>query len=140
MTKATTETITNDAVTSDDAELKFSVAANTTYRFRIVVFYTSGSAAGDFKGGVNGPASPTLLTWGSVIRPAAAVPTISGVTTGYSAPAFGGLNVGNGSDTIDGIVQNGVNAGTVAFQWAQNASNAAATSVLKGSYIEYSAL
>jgi len=36
-----------------------------------------------------------------------------------------------------GTLHNGANAGTFAFQWAQNTSDANVTQVLAGSYMEY---
>jgi hypothetical protein len=39
--------------------------------------------------------------------------------------------------TFDLFIENGANAGTFAFQFAQVASNATATTFRKGSYLEY---
>lgn len=136
--KTATETIQSDAVLGDDAALLFAMLANTTYRVRMSVAVTT-TAAADFKFDVNGPAAATRVHILSV-------QTINGagtpVSQGSSTYAGSAINMGFGSTAdghviVDAIVENGANAGNLAFRWAQDTSTAANTSVLKGSWLEY---
>lgn len=140
--KTTDETITSDSTLSDDATLKFSVSANTKYRFRFVVFFRSPDTP-DFKFALSGPSSPTLLSarmsyaaaFGAVIhsRPFG---QYSGLAASLTGSPSGTENEG-GFVIIEGVLHNGANSGTVAFQWAQNTSDASNTTVLAGSYLEW---
>lgn len=138
--KTADETTASDTTLSDDAILKFTVAANTKYHFRLVIFYDTPTAA-DFKYDVNGPASPTLLQLHTRhVAPGATAYAGIAIQTAF---AFGPTSITetsgtNGCILIDGILHNGANAGTVAFRWAQNTSNGSNTTVRAGSYLEWS--
>lgn len=142
VTKTADETITSDSTLSDDATLKFSVSANTKYRFRFNVFFKTGATA-DFKYALTGPASPTILAvrmsvcaaFGSVVnyRPMGQYSDTAQSLLGSPASA---VNEG-GFVILEGVLHNGANAGTVAFQWAQDTSDAGSTSVLAGSTLEW---
>jgi hypothetical protein len=134
-------------VLADDSAIKFSVLANTKYRFRSRLFYTTATAA-DIKIQATGPAAPTFVSYtlighapGSAIASGAVVGGIT-VTQGTSFGAALVLTENgaatDGSLQIDGVLHNGANAGTVAIQWAQNTSDAGGTIMRAGSYIEYS--
>lgn len=138
--KTTTESITSDDTLSSDAALQFAVLANEDYRFRFVIFYETAAAA-DFKYTVDGPSSPTLVRiFHRSVAPAATA--FGGILTetafGFTAVAITAASATAGVIFIDGVLHNGANAGTVAFQWAQNTNNGGTTEVLKGSYVEYS--
>lgn len=122
-----------------DNTLSFSMAANTNYIVRIRVFYTTG-ASGDFKYALTGPSSPTKVR---IVRkhidptnPTTLVTTSESAITGSTT-----LNAGTG--TTGGWVefeiswQNGSNAATFGFQWAQATSNGTNTTVHAGSYLEW---
>lgn len=124
---------------ANDPDLQFEMAANTNYMIRMRVFFST-VAAGDFKFALVGPASPNSV---SVVRkhidPSALTTLVTaseGVYTASTAIA-GGAGTAGGYIEFDIRVRNGTNAGTFAFQWAQNASDAGATVVLEGSYLEY---
>ncbi len=115
---------------STDSALTFAMAANTAYQIRMFVFVDAG--AGNFKYQFTGPASPTSvrIMWFDTANGANAS------DTAYSTShAFSGL--ANAWVMIDAVIVNGSNAGNFNFQWAQSTSNAANTTVLKGSYLEY---
>lgn len=141
LTKTADESITSDSTLSDDAALKFTMAANKNYAIRGYLAYTSANATPDFKFIFNGPASPTAVQGYSQFVP------LNNDTTAPSSDAFNsyansansvtGADVGLGWVKFDLFVQNGANAGTFAIQWAQNTSNGATTTVSKGSYMEY---
>jgi hypothetical protein len=129
----------NTTLANDDT-LFFSMAANTKYSIRIRIFGVAPATPG-FKYQIVGPASPTLVLIETATRaPAGSSLTVSG-TTASAFPAASTAITGNATShfflEIDVVVQNGVNAGTFAFQWAQNASNATASIVRAGSHLEY---
>lgn len=136
ITKASDTPRTNNTLTADPT-LVLPMSANTNYSGTLTV-YAAASAAGDFKSRVTGPASPT-----SVLVSQAAF--LSGGTgTNRLAQAYDSSDLVQ-AHTADFLVrlivnfsiQNGANAGNLAFEWAQNATNASATSVLGGSTLEW---
>lgn len=135
--KTVDESIVNDATLSDDSVLKFTMAANTKYTIRLKVFFTT-AATPDFKYRVTGPASPTLVRRHITRAAGAAVPSMVAVVTAYDAADVALAGAGaEGLIDEEIIVHNGGTAGDFVFQWAQNTSNASATIVRAGSYIEY---
>lgn len=136
--KGADETTNTDTTLSDDSELSFDVSANATYKFRFTIFYDTPTAA-DFKYEITCPASPTLV---SITTTAIAPGATSETITRESSCSFGPNTITETSGTdgylvIDGVIQNGANAGSVDFQWAQNTSNGSDTTVYKGSLVEY---
>lgn len=137
--KTTDETKTSDNTTADDTVLKFSVAANTKYRFVLQVFYYSG-ATPDFKYQFTGPASPTVIGYRRETTAHGASTVTNSLLSAYIS-TDASITVGTsgiGQIRLWGILHNGANAGTVAFAWAQNTSDASNTTVYAGSFIEYS--
>ncbi len=137
------------ATFQSDNEMTFPVAANKTYAFRMAAIYTTVAAA-DIKFQITGPLSPTVIAY--EVR--AGVPPFTGpaYTANALAEAFGtdttGCTAGTCADLIsafagkgfvhlEGILQNGLNAGSVTVQFAQKTANASDTTVYAGSYIEY---
>jgi hypothetical protein len=116
------------------------MAANTNYTIRIVVFFDT-AATPDFKYALTGPAAPTYVR----VRRHHVVPGSTANVDGMDTAATASTSV-TGAAATGGFVemiiawQNGANAGTFAFQWAQNTSNASATTVRAGSYLEYMTL
>jgi len=136
--KTADETITNDTVLNDDAALQFPVLATTNYAFRLVISILSDATA-DWKWSFNGPVAPTFVQIAAWIMHADGA-TVKNTTRNT---AFGTSNAETTTSTgevtafVYGIVQNGANAGTVAFQWAQNTSSGNSTTLRAGSYLEY---
>lgn len=132
--KTADQSITNNATLTDDSALQFSMAANKTYAIRASLDVQMG--AGGLNIGSNGPASPTRVRVGvALLNP-------TGTGSLYVGTAYGRVTSFTSAQvawvlTIDAFVQNGANAGTFAIQFAQSSSNAAATTVSKGSYLEY---
>lgn len=132
--KTSDTTRNTNTTTSADPALQFSLLASTTYAIRIVVKLRS-TAAGDFKWGLAGPSSPTEVYGGAL-----SATTIGGAGTFEAYPtnvALVGAAAGAYSLVIELTVENGANAGTLSFDWAQNTSDAGPTTVKSGSYIEY---
>lgn len=139
--KATDESTASDTTLSNDSALTFTMAANKNYSIRLKVFFDLGAAAGadGFKYALTGPASPTLVrVQRRDFSPGALSPTDYATDTAYtSSTALTASSTSGGWVEMDLIVQNGANSGTFAFQWAQNSSNVANTTVRAGSSLSY---
>lgn len=131
----------NDTTLANDDTLFFSMAASTKYSIRIRV-YGVAPATPSFKYLIVGPASPTLVLIETALRaPAGTTFTVAG-TTASAFPGAATVITGNATShfylELDIIVQNGANAGTFAFQWAQNATSTPNPCLVRaGSYLEY---
>jgi hypothetical protein len=138
LSKAANEARQSTDTLANDATLLFPVAASTKYRVRGRVFFDT-TAAADFKYGFAVPASPTLVR---IVRsdtvaggtPAEIAVDVANVTT----VTLAGTGTTGGYVAFEYLLHNGTTAGTWSFQWAQGTSTAADTTVLAGSYIEYS--
>lgn len=136
--KTSDEQCTSDTSLNNDSTLLFTMAANTKYAFRLKVFFDTPAAA-DFKFGLNGPASPTLVRWSYTGGEAAGGGVTSDSLAAYETTgvALSGAGSNGGFVHIDGVVHNGANAGDLHFSWCQNSSSASATKVLAKSYLEW---
>jgi hypothetical protein len=118
--------------------LSFAVAANTKYAWRAHIHYNTPAAA-DIKVQWTGPASPTLVRiFLAGMAPDGVNWLGTTIATAFSS-ANSLLGAANTAGYIEfsGILQNGANAGTVHFQWAQNTTTASDTTVYAGSHIDY---
>lgn len=142
VTKSSDTARTSNTTVTADPDLTFSVAANTKYRFRMVVAFTT-SDAGNFKWSILAPSSPTKFI---VAYTSAFAGTTPATVRAAAYPANVVFDVGStaGPDpnllVIDGVAQNGANAGDLVFGWSQGTSNGASTTVHGGSYVEYKAV
>ena len=140
--KAADETITLSTTFQDDDELLFAMAANTYYIVRGTIFFLESANPG-IKFQFTGPAAPNAVQGigygcgGAVDSDALTVSSGPSYTT--IIPIFSAGN-GNGTFHFEMLIKNGVNAGNLVLQWAQQTSDAADTSVYKGSHIEYMAV
>lgn len=135
--KVADESIVSDATLSDDEKLRVPVDANGVYVITMEAFFTTPAAA-DLQFQFTGPASPDVVDmrgWSG-----AGASTL----TQFQETAFSQVNSAttsvtnnNGYISMTLLLQNGVNVGTVNFQWAQNTSNAGTTTVFAGSYMRY---
>lgn len=138
--KASDETINNGAVTSEDAELKFAVEANTNYVIRgYIMFGCATSATPDFQYYFSIPASPVkFMGWAhGVGLDSDTLITEQFTSLADSENALVSGNTGRGWLRFEIFFMNGANAGTFAFKWAQNTATVADTKVFKGSCLEY---
>ena len=134
--KTADETIQSDTALSTDTHLVSTFSANKTYAFRGRIFFET-TAAADFKFRFvcSGALFYVKYTWypagsttGTVVVDTASPGTTvaatgAGTVGGYIE--FDGIAVIDGSDRAWG------------FQWAQNTSTAANTTVKAGSYLQY---
>jgi hypothetical protein len=134
--KQATESRTSTTVLANDAELFFPMEAGRSYRIHVNVYFVSTTAA-DFQYGVTGPLSPTLLAVSRIECSPLSTPSFGDLKSAYYSSGVTCTSNGTGWVTVEMLVHNGANAGTFAFTWAQNVSDASDTSVLKGSYLEY---
>lgn len=135
VSKAADQAKTSDITLAADTTLEFAMAANTKYRIRGRLFVSYG--AGYFKMRTSGPASPTRILTRIVTIGTGGLESSGRLESVYSATD---LTVTAGTVSIvefDIVITNGANAGDFELWWAQYVSNAAATTVLAGSYIEY---
>jgi hypothetical protein len=133
--KAADQSTANDTTLSDDSELTATLGTGT-WTVRGGIFFSTVAAA-DFKFGTAFSGSATVNGHRS-ISAAAESTSISAVTasvTHVSSAAVGG-STGNGWAEFS-ISLTVTVSGTFSFQWAQNSTDAANTTVKAGSYIEY---
>jgi len=128
---------TSDSTLADDLHLKFRMEVSTIYRVRGMIFFDT-AATPDFKFSFVGPASPTLVRFSRLQCIAGGTPAEIIIDQAYpAAVTLVGTGTNGGYISFEGLIQNGVNAGNFAFQWAQNTSDAGATIVRGGSFLEH---
>lgn len=122
----------NNSVTlADVTALSFTVAANETWAFEVVVFGVS-TVAADWKFDFTGPAAPTAVFVG--VTGSMDLPTTSAVNAFSSAFVAGAGGVQE-QLIIRGLLRNGANAGTVQLQAAQNTLDVSTTTIFAESYL-----
>jgi hypothetical protein len=133
--KASNETVTNSTTLQDDNHLGVTLGTSTTYIIDAVIFASSTSAVPDLKiafavpsgstmalGYTGGPISATLLT---------------------SEAASEDISMLANTPTwvhVSGTVTTAGTGGDLQLKWAQNTSDAAGTTVLRGSYLRAEAI
>lgn len=132
----TTNRITN--VLAADATLIVAMLANLTYEVKMRIKFT-GSTADDFKFRVTGPAAPTLVR---IVRRTIEPNTttlVVAILEAYDAADVNLACTGGqvGWIELDITVENGANAGNLAFEWSNQNGGGGTSSVYKGSYLEY---
>ena len=124
--KTADETKTNDAILSNDADVKVVLEINSVYSF-VLVIYELSNAIPDFKYGLFYPTG-TTVAW---------MPKIYDFTAPWAETQ---TDVENGSvaskmEVVIGIIYTGATAGDFGLMWGQNTSDAASTTLLKGTNI-----
>ena len=119
---ASSVTVNNSTTLVNVTGLSFAVAATASYQFLFMMFGIA-QATATWKMTLTGPAAPTAIRYGVTNGI-----TSAGMSTAFSssmalAPA-GNANV---PIILTGYLINGANAGTVQFQFAQNAADATDT-------------
>ncbi len=134
--KLATESRSAVTVVASDADLVFPVAARTNYAFWLQAFF-EGPTTGQFKFRLDVPSSPTLfrnriqyVVPGATNNTNAVQTAAANINIASFSAATGGVMA------MNGVLHNGANAGLLAFQWAQNTSDAGATVVLAGSFLQ----
>ena len=141
--KSADETLTADTATQNDDHLLFTVAANTTYRVDVLVFFTlaTNNGAGGLQDVTFG--LPAGATWDSIwIR---GLNGSSPLTVNEASDIDDNLTA-NGDERISifqGIITVGGTGGTANFKWGavkNNPGDVVTVTVKKGSYLTYQAL
>ena len=132
--KAADESVSSSTTLQVDDDLKFTVAADETWVFQLVIFGSSANGAGDLKYGFSIPSGTTGRFTNS------GRPTNEDMVN--TRDLDGDTNVGNlasGADHqviyISGVAFVSSTAGTINWQWAQSVSDSTATVVKKGSHL-----
>jgi hypothetical protein len=127
--KSADQSRTSSTVLTDATDMSFAVAANTYYDFQFTMLATGGS--GGLSISVTCPASPGsfLFAPSGILGSTTSGGSINIFTTPPSSWAVAVL--------VAGYLNNGSNAGTVQLQFAQQSSNATATILRKGSWLQY---
>ena len=116
-------------------ELKIPLGKYERVVFRFNI-HISCHANGDAKWRVDIPGSPTLYSEATTGVNTDGSEFDAHVTAATTVDT-GDLSGTGGFIRIDGVVDNGANAGHIDFQFAQRASDANATKILRGSYVEF---
>lgn len=132
--KATSEPIASSAALQDDNELLFAANASETWIYDVSFIYTTGaSATPDIRVGMNGPTGSTCVYQASDI--AHAGNAAAGATACNASISLTTTSTGTKGGILTGSITTAGTAGNVVFRWAQNTSNATATTVVAGSSI-----
>jgi hypothetical protein len=118
--------------------LGWPVAANTQYAFTCILSGVNSTAGSALRLNITGPASPTIIAFKTRVPNAAASETM-GTFSAFSANAqtisdTNGVLTTPFIITIDGVLQNGVNAGTVQINGSGSAAQS--STIYSGSYCQ----
>ncbi len=130
--KTADESVTSSTTLQNDDQLTFSIGANETYIYHIIMNATMASA-GSIKYTVTAPSGATCSTSSFGIDSTGSGGELLNAGCGTSG-FYGGTGT-TSYETIDGTVTTGATPGTVTLQWAQNSSNGTATVVKAGSQL-----
>lgn len=121
-----------------DPTLVIPIAANQMVTIRGMIDL-SAAAACDFKYRFTGPASPTAVRLKNIHGIDGGTAPSNTLVAGYNASdmVFAHTSTFNGSVNVNISIENGANAGTIAFEWAQNVSDASNATVRANSFLEY---
>lgn len=135
--KSSDQSRTNTTVLAADSDLTFPMAASGKYRLRGVVYFDCG-ATEDFKYGFDGPSSPDVVRMARHHNIAGGTAAeVAGDVAYPTNVSLAGAGTTGGFIQFEGVVHNGVNAGTFSFQWSQNTSGSTPATVRAGSYLEW---
>lgn len=129
---------TSDNTIATDSAFSAPMAAQGKYLLILKIWYNT-AANPDFKWRLIGPASPAAINLnGQYVIPNATQLVAPFRMTAYSTSDETILSgaTGEGWLLVEGYIENGLNAGFLEFQWAQNTSNATATTVRGASYLQ----
>ncbi len=122
---------------ADVTALSFPVIANTTYRFKFFIVYTSAATTTGSRWSINGPAT-TFVNYTSRYTLTATSESVNPGAAAYDAPAgasASSLASGNIA-IIQGIIRPSVN-GTVIARFASEISGSAIVAKANQSYVEF---
>lgn len=135
--KSIAQSIASTTGLVSDADLRVPIGVNALVVLRGRINYSTVDAA-DFKWRHTGPSGAVSVQINRrAIAPGDTAYSGVAIDTAYSAADISVLGAtGYGTIEFDGTIANGATAGNFIFQWAQNTSNAGATRIEAGSFIE----
>jgi hypothetical protein len=129
----------NQAVTASttvvSSDLTVPVAVGQKYHIRYFLPFTLGGTAPGIKFQVTAPATPTTYLSACVVFSNAGAVSLESVITSQAAQGVTLATAGNHHALIE-FDYSATVAGNIVLQFAQNVSDAAATTLLKGAYAE----
>jgi len=132
--KSENESLSSSTVLQNDDDLKLTLLENETYIIDGVIFASSTSATPDLKIAFFVPTG-ARLTIGYTNDLNEAILTSGATSSSITLPANTPTSV-----HIKGTVKTSGTSGDFQLKWAQNASNAASTTVMEGSYLRAEAI
>jgi hypothetical protein len=129
---AADQAVTSSTALVDVTGFTFAMEASRTYGFDGHLYFNLGGVVSGVKLGVGLPASPTNTNYMLEVVNGTGLSLVAlGMNAGVAtALATGGLHVSR----VGGIIENGVNAGNLSLQFAQNTSNGSAITAKRGSW------
>lgn len=128
--KTASQTVNNSTVLVNDNAMCFAVSANTTYAARMHSLF-SGFATSQIDNSFSGPAAATTVSFQYTLA-------FGPNSSGFGTRLGDAISVdGTYTQVIILTVVNGVNAGTVCYQFSQTVAQANNTTVLAGSWMDW---
>lgn len=134
--KSADQTVTSGIAFQSDSELLIQVDDTAKYQFEIVAYATA-NVSGGIKASVTGPAitGPGFIIYNTQITSTDAFSKSKNSTTYNAGTGITAVSA-DITVTVRGTIYALGATGNLIFRWAQNAFNASATTVLKGSYMK----
>ena len=135
--KSADESVTSSTTLQDDDQLVFAIPASEVW-YMDMMLIVDGNSTADFKAKFTVPAS-CVMGW--IIRDHMAAGGSTSVRTIFTEANTALVEIDGSAGRaypyvrIEAYIVNSTNAGTIQLQWAQNTSNATATTVKKGSWL-----
>lgn len=131
------QSLTSQTSPQDATGISVAVDANKAYSFRLYAPFNLAGVVSGYKFQLVGPNSPTnyiatykLFTSLGALLGEATQTSLSTLISGALA------TIGDHLIEINGLLENGVNSGTLKLQFAQNTSDGSAIVLKRGSFIE----
>lgn len=134
--KSANESVTSSTLLQNDNELLLPVAASATYEWELFADYDGGTqGAADLQWGWAVPAGASM-DYTAAYLGTAGTAQVGQQFTAASTPAAGTNGAGSHRAVrLSGIIAVSTTAGNMQWKWAQNTSNATATTVYPNSYL-----
>jgi hypothetical protein len=135
--KAANQSVTSSTTLVNDTHLALAVVANAVYELEGFIAYDGATSPSDIKMDWTLPASATLL-WGPLGAATGGAAAYAPLAVNAGTPLTAGTYGTGGAYTAlnpRGRLATAGTAGTLQFRWAQNTSNATATTIYAGSWI-----